>query len=163
MNGLIDRLPHRPPFRFVTELRCVDPSAFEAVWSVSGDEDFFRGHFPGEPIVPGVLITEALAQTAGLHLLSREGGGSHGGMLVQSEVRFRKPVHPPAMISLRVIWVIGRLATLAKQLAIATDGNPLARALAYPAVLALGSMGIWAPRVEDPSSAWLLVARRSGA
>ncbi|MCX5650847.1 MAG: beta-hydroxyacyl-ACP dehydratase [Planctomycetota bacterium] len=102
MNGLIDRLPHRPPFRFVTELRCVDPSAFEAVWSVSGDEDFFRGHFPGEPIVPGVLITEALAQTAGLHLLSREGGGSHGGMLVQSEVRFRKPVHPPAMISLRV-------------------------------------------------------------
>jgi 3-hydroxyacyl-[acyl-carrier-protein] dehydratase len=86
----------------VTELRCVDPSAFEAVWSVSGDEDFFRGHFPGEPIVPGVLITEALAQTAGLHLLSREGGGSHGGMLVQSEVRFRKPVHPPAMISLRV-------------------------------------------------------------
>lgn len=102
MNGLIDRLPHRPPFRFVTELRCVDPSAFEAVWSVSGDEDFFRGHFPGEPIVPGVLIAEALAQTAGLHLLSREGGGSHGGMLVQSEVRFRKPVHPPAMISLRV-------------------------------------------------------------
>jgi 3-hydroxyacyl-[acyl-carrier-protein] dehydratase len=102
MNGLIDRLPHRPPFRFVTELRCVDPSAFEAVWSVSGEEDFFRGHFPGEPIVPGVLITEALAQTAGLHLLSREGGGSHGGMLVQSEVRFRKPVHPPAMISLRV-------------------------------------------------------------
>lgn len=102
MNGLIDRLPHRPPFRFVTELRCVDPSAFEAVWSVSGDEDFFRGHFPGEPIVPGVLVTEALAQTAGLHLLSREGGGSHGGMLVQSEVRFRKPVHPPAMISLRV-------------------------------------------------------------
>ena len=79
MNGLIDRLPHRPPFRFVTELRCVDPSAFEAVWSVSGEEDFFRGHFPGEPIVPGVLITEALAQTAGLHLLSREGGGSHGG------------------------------------------------------------------------------------
>jgi 3-hydroxyacyl-[acyl-carrier-protein] dehydratase len=102
MNGLIDRLPHRPPFRFVTELRCVDPSAFEAVWSVSGEEDFFRGHFPGEPIVPGVLITEALAQTAGLHLLSREGGGSHGGMLVQSEVRFRKPVHPPAVISLRV-------------------------------------------------------------
>ena len=102
MNGLIDRLPHRPPFRFVTELRCVDLSAFEAVWSVSGDEDFFRGHFPGEPIVPGVLITEALAQTAGLHLLSREGGGSHGGMLVQSDVRFRKPVHPPAMISLRV-------------------------------------------------------------
>lgn len=102
MNGLIDRLPHRPPFRFVTEVLCVDPSAFEAVWNVSGEEDFFRGHFPSEPVVPGVLLTEALAQTAGLYLLSREAKGPHSGMLVQSEIRFRKPVHPPARISLRV-------------------------------------------------------------
>jgi hypothetical protein len=59
--------------------------------------------------------------------------------------------------------VIGRAATMAKQLAIATDRTPLLRALAYPAVRALGSVGLVGPRVDEPSSAWLLVARRSGA
>lgn len=59
--------------------------------------------------------------------------------------------------------VIGRAATVAKQLAIATDRNPLLRALAYPAVRVLGSVGLLGPRVDEPSSAWLLVARRSGA
>ena len=102
MNNIIDRLPHRPPFRFVTEVRSTVPTAFEAVWSVTGHEDFFRGHFPGAPVVPGVLLTESLAQAAGQHLLARDGEGQHGGMLVQSDIRFRKPVIPPASISLRV-------------------------------------------------------------
>lgn len=57
--------------------------------------------------------------------------------------------------------VIGRTATVAKQIAIATDKNPIVRAAAYPVVLALGSVGLSAPRIEEPSSAWLLVARRS--
>jgi len=102
MNGLIDRLPHRAPFRFVTEVVSADPASFEAVWRVDGSEDFLRGHFPGDAVVPGVLITEALAQTAGLHLLARGDERPHGGMLVQSEMRFRKPVRPPADIVLLV-------------------------------------------------------------
>ena len=106
MSGLIDRLPHRAPFRFVTEVVSADPASFEAVWRVDGTEDFLRGHFPGDAIVPGVLITEALAQAAGLHLLvrgdDRGEDGPHGGMLVQSEMRFRKPVRPPADIVLLV-------------------------------------------------------------
>jgi 3-hydroxyacyl-[acyl-carrier-protein] dehydratase len=102
MSGLIDRLPHRAPFRFVTEVVSADPASFEALWRVDGTEDFLRGHFPGDAIVPGVLITEALAQAAGLHLLVRGDGGPHRGMLVQSEMRFRKPVRPPADIVLLV-------------------------------------------------------------
>lgn len=58
--------------------------------------------------------------------------------------------------------VIGKAATVAKQLAIATDENPLTRVVAYPVVWALGSIGLLGPRVEEPSAAWLLVARRSG-
>lgn len=57
--------------------------------------------------------------------------------------------------------VIGKSATMAKQIAIATDANPLTRAVAYPVVLALGSIGLVGPRIEEPSAAWLLVARRS--
>ncbi len=99
---MIDRLPHRPPFLFVTEVVCADPAAFEAAWHVEGSEEFLRGHFPGNPIVPGVLIVEALAQVAGLQLISRGGDDPHVGMLVQSEIRFRKPVRPPARIALNV-------------------------------------------------------------
>ena len=102
MSGLLDRLPHRAPFRFVTEVLSADPASFEARWRVDGTEEFLRGHFPGDAIVPGVLITEALAQAAWLHLLVRGDDGPHGGMLVQSEMRFRKPVRPPADIVLLV-------------------------------------------------------------
>lgn len=102
MNGLIDRLPHRPPFRFVTDVRSDNPSAFEAVWRVTGSEEFLHGHFPGDPVVPGVLLTEALAQAAGLHLLVRGGDGPRAGMLVQSDMRFRTPVRPPAVVMLQV-------------------------------------------------------------
>jgi SAM-dependent methyltransferase len=56
--------------------------------------------------------------------------------------------------------VIGKAATLAKQIAIATDENPITRAVAYPFVLTLGSIGLLSPRIEEPSAAWLLVARR---
>src|SRR4051812_38571402 len=57
----LSRLPHQPPFRFVsriTEMR--DGDSAEGVWSVHGTEAFFAGHFPGRPLVPGVLIVEAL-------------------------------------------------------------------------------------------------------
>src|SRR4051794_12181843 len=70
----IDRLPHRDPFRFVSRVTSVKPGeSAEAVWALTGKEPFFGGHFPGNPIVPGVLIAEALAQAAGLALPVSEG------------------------------------------------------------------------------------------
>jgi 3-hydroxyacyl-[acyl-carrier-protein] dehydratase len=60
-------LPHRPPFVFVRELIATDPGASaECLTSFAADDPMFAGHFPGNPVVPGVLLTEALAQTAGI-------------------------------------------------------------------------------------------------
>lgn len=96
----IDRLPHRDPFRFVSRITNVKPGeSVEAVWSLTGQEAFFSGHFPGNPIVPGVLITEALAQAAGLALPVT--GGAMNGVLAHVDIRFEQPIAPPAQIVLR--------------------------------------------------------------
>ncbi len=100
----IDRLPHRPPFRFLSRVVALEPGrAGEGVWEVSGEEAFFQGHFPGDPVVPGVLIAEALAQLSGL--VGLHGGGTNGaergGRLVHADLRFDAPVIPPAQVHLR--------------------------------------------------------------
>jgi 3-hydroxyacyl-[acyl-carrier-protein] dehydratase len=107
---VLAKLPHAPPFRFITRLTALGPGeSGEAVWSVSGREDFFRGHFPGDPIVPGVLIIEALAQLSGL--VGLHASGARAGRLVHSDVRFDQAVRPPAEVVLRTrqIRVLGPL------------------------------------------------------
>jgi 3-hydroxyacyl-[acyl-carrier-protein] dehydratase len=103
------RLPHRDPFRFISrinEIRQGDHG--EGVWELSGSEPFFAGHFPGQPLVPGVLIAEALAQLSGL---VGPGNATHG-KLAHIDIRFEKPVTPPAQIILRskVVRALGELA-----------------------------------------------------
>ena len=95
----IDRLPHRDPFRFVSRVSSVKSGeSVEAVWVLSGKEPFFGGHFPGNPIVPGVLIAEALAQAAGLALSA---GAPMNGVLAHVDLRFEQAVAPPTEIVLR--------------------------------------------------------------
>lgn len=108
-ENLIARLPHREPFLFVTSIESMRAGE-EGVgtWSITGDEWFFAGHFPDEPIVPGVLLTEALAQLAGLVVADE---GATGGRLAQMNVRLRASVQPPAEVRLEasVQRTIGRL------------------------------------------------------
>lgn len=91
------RLPHGDPFRFVSRvLRVTEGESAEAVWQLAGDESFFAGHFPGQPVVPGVLIAEALAQVSGI----AAGVTTGQGRLAHVDVRFERPVVPPAEIRL---------------------------------------------------------------
>jgi 3-hydroxyacyl-[acyl-carrier-protein] dehydratase len=95
----LDHVPHAEPFRFVTKLNQLKAGEFvEGVWAVTGSEAFFAGHFPGNPLVPGVLIAEALAQVSGLIETS---GASRQGKLAHVDVRFEQPVAPPADILLK--------------------------------------------------------------
>ncbi len=97
----LSQLPHRDPFRFISRVSKVEPGVSgEGVWTVSGSEAFFAGHFPGQPLVPGVLIAEALAQLAGIVGASAKGAPQQG-KLAQVDVRFVQSVAPPAEIVLQ--------------------------------------------------------------
>lgn len=113
---MLELLPHRPPFRFLTEVMRIEFGKYgEAVWRVTGAEDFLEGHFPSEPIVPGVLITEALAQLSGLVAFfggpadngsdklaySAVSPDRKAGRLAHIECRFNRTVTPPAEIRLQ--------------------------------------------------------------
>ena len=93
---LIGLLPHRPPFRFVDAVdECVPGERVTARYTVTGDEEFLAGHFPGNPIFPGVIQLEALAQAGGIALLAHPRYAGKlplfGGV---EEVRFRRIVVP---------------------------------------------------------------------
>jgi 3-hydroxyacyl-[acyl-carrier-protein] dehydratase len=80
LNGarILDLLPQQAPFRFVDEILEIDDAHIVARYTFRPDADFYRGHFPGNPITPGVLLIEAMAQTGvvalGIYLVARERG-----------------------------------------------------------------------------------------
>ncbi|WP_395733016.1 3-hydroxyacyl-ACP dehydratase FabZ family protein [Prosthecobacter sp.] len=70
----LSSLPHGSEFRFIDELVELNPGvSAKAVWKLKGDEEFLRGHFPGAPLMPGVLMIEALAQLGGILVQTRPG------------------------------------------------------------------------------------------
>jgi 3-hydroxyacyl-[acyl-carrier-protein] dehydratase len=103
------QLPHGKAFRFISRVVEARPGEMASgVWNLDGTEAFFAAHFPGNPVVPGVLIIEALAQISGL---AAAGGNSRGGRLAHVDVRFEQPVTPPAEIELesKIVRVLGSL------------------------------------------------------
>ena len=97
-------LPHRPPFVFVREVVACDPGkSVEARMSFGPEDPMFAGHFPGNPIVPGVILTEALAQTAGIAAASGYAETDRPIFLLSAirTMKFLQAVRPGDEIELR--------------------------------------------------------------
>ena len=98
---VLDLLPHRPPMLMVDRVLSLDGDSCRAVKDVRTDEPCFQGHFPGNPVFPGVLIIEALAQTCSLCL--NRGGGERLPIFAGIEqARFLSMVRPGDRLELDV-------------------------------------------------------------
>ncbi len=90
-------LPHRYPFLLVDRVTLIDDDRIVAIKNVTLNEPHFNGHFPGHPVMPGVLQIEAMAQVASIAFYHQQGniqGGRVGYFMSADSVKWRKPVMP---------------------------------------------------------------------
>jgi 3-hydroxyacyl-[acyl-carrier-protein] dehydratase len=104
IQGILDILPHRYPFLLVDRVLELEPERILALKNVTFNEPHFTGHFPGAPVMPGVLVIEAMAQAGGL-LMFREVPDRHEKLIFFAGIdncRFRHPVVPGDQLLLEV-------------------------------------------------------------
>jgi UDP-3-O-[3-hydroxymyristoyl] N-acetylglucosamine deacetylase/3-hydroxyacyl-[acyl-carrier-protein] dehydratase len=105
IKGIHNIMPHRYPFLLIDRIVDLEPKKYvHAYKNVSMNEEFFQGHFPGDPVMPGVLIVEAMAQSGGLLVLNSEPNAETKLVFFTGidKVRFRKPVVPGDQIHFKV-------------------------------------------------------------
>ena len=111
INEIREYLPHRYPFLLVDRVVELDTDAkrIRGYKNVTINEDFFQGHFPGHPIMPGVLQLEAMAQAAGILTLNKpENWGKIAYFLSAEGVKWRKPVLPGDVLVIEIELLKGR-------------------------------------------------------
>ena len=95
IQGVMKLLPHRYPFLMVDRIAKIDGNHVIGIKNVTMNESYFQGHFPGHPVMPGVLQLEAMAQVAGILMLKNaENAGKMAYFMAAEDVKWRKPVHP---------------------------------------------------------------------
>ncbi|ROQ92230.1 3-hydroxyacyl-ACP dehydratase FabZ [Desulfosoma caldarium] len=101
---ILRRLPHRYPFLLVDRILEMKEEEITGLKNVTLNEPFFQGHFPAHPVMPGVLIMEALAQTGGVLAFALRETDSQGVVyfMGMDKVRFRRPVRPGDQLILKL-------------------------------------------------------------
>lgn len=102
VKDIMKLIPHRFPFLLIDRITYADGETISAIKNVTINEPFFQGHFPSEPIMPGVLIVEAMAQAAGVLAQSSGAGGTGVLFLSIEKAKFRKMVVPGDQIKIEV-------------------------------------------------------------
>lgn len=131
---ITDLIPHRPPFLWVDSILQSDASSLLAEKTIPVDLDVFQGHYPDHPILPGVLLCEALFQTGALliSLLLRESKTTTSGFPVITRVenaKFKRPVGPGDIIQMQVniketfngVWFLKGILRVKEKVAVKTD------------------------------------------
>lgn len=112
VTGIMERIPHRYPFLLIDKVVDIQPGeSATGIKNVSVNEPFFQGHFPGHPIMPGVLIVEAMAQTAAIVVIEALDDTASDKLVYFMSIdsaRFRKPVLPGHTLHLEVNKEHGR-------------------------------------------------------
>ena len=137
--GVMAALPHRYPMLLVDRVERLElDRSITAIKAVTINEGFFQGHFPGRPIMPGVLIVEALAQAAGVlavETLGLAGSGKLVYFMAIDDAKFRKPVEPGVLLRLEVEFVQKR-SRVCKFAGRAFVGDDLAAEANFTAMIA---------------------------
>ncbi|EFL50027.1 beta-hydroxyacyl-(acyl-carrier-protein) dehydratase FabZ [Solidesulfovibrio fructosivorans JJ]] len=139
VTEIFDLLPHRYPFLLVDRVLEYEPGvSITAIKNVTVNEPFFQGHFPGLPVMPGMLILEALAQAGGL-LVSKSLEGPLGDRIFMftgvEKAKFRRPVTPGDQLVLRCFDLKRRMTLCRMHVEATVDGKIAAEAELSAAVV----------------------------
>jgi len=108
IDAILNKIPQQPPFRFIDEITYLDDNLIEGNYFLNANADFYKGHFPGFPITPGVILTEIMAQTGmvafGIYLMMLQGETAFTNMatmLTETNIKFKKTVLPQQKVFVR--------------------------------------------------------------
>lgn len=156
INQILSVLPHRYPMLLVDRIEEMEPDRIVGIKNVTANEPFFQGHFPGLPVMPGVLIIEAMAQVGAVLLLSTgpdQGEDFSDKVVLFSAIeraRFRRPVVPGDQLRIELhvlrhkgsVWKVSARASV--------DGQLAAEALLMCNVAAKSAIG--QPKAPSPAA-----------
>ena len=129
---MLEQLPQKPPFLFLDRILELSTEHIIAERRFTGEEDFYKGHFPGDPVTPGVILTEAMAQAGlvalGIHLLNIEGQDKDKirTLFTDCQVEFHKVVRPGELVIISAEKIFWRRRKLQSQAELRKENGELA-------------------------------------